>query len=192
MILYPMNLVSFAVTIARVKNQLNNADSVLEAARMENKNLSETLMTITKGSAKLQNKLQSQLQNRRLDALKVNEYITQNQKLKEEIAMVRENLGNINNSHSEKCKEVETIMEQNKSLRFTIDDLQKKVSLLEQERGSYKKTANEMRKAQSTFLSCYGNDAKFQKQSEEIQRTMRDGNNNLSQLKSELAEVSFL
>lgn len=175
--------------IVRITNQLNNVDSVLEAARMENKSLSDSLITLTKEKAKLQNKLQSQLHSRRLEAQKFNEYVTQNQKLKEEILMVRKNLENINRNHAEKCKEVETMMEQNKVLKLNIEELKKKIALLEQERGSYKKTTSEMKKTHTTILELHGNEAKYSQQLEGAKKIVKENSQNLTIFKSQLVEV---
>ena len=186
-----MNSVIIFLTLARTKNELNNADSVLEAAKMENKSLSENLMIIAKERTKLQNKLQSQLDNRRLDAMKLNEYITQNQKLLEEITMIRKNLENINNSHSEKCQEIENVTKENKDLKIKIDELNRKIRLYENEHGSYKKTVNEMNRAQRTFLQSYGNEAKFKQKADGIQVVIKDNSQNLTSIKAEFTEVIY-
>ena len=170
---------------------MNNADSVLEAAKMENKSLSENLKIIAKEKAKLQNKLQSHLNSRRLDAMKFNEYLAENQKLKEEVNMLRKNLEKITRDHSEKCKEVEALTDQIKNTRFTIDDLNKKIKLFEQERGSYKKIAEELKRSHNTFLADYGNQTNFSRQLENAKTMMDYCKKTIDDLKKELTSVFY-
>jgi chromosome segregation ATPase len=168
---------------------LNNAGSVLEMAKMENKSLSKDFEAVKKEKAKLQNKLQSYLNSRKLDAMKFNEYLAENQELKEEINTLRKSLEKINRDHSEKCKEVETLTEQLKNSKFSIDELNKKIKLLEQERGSYKRTAEELKRLQKNFLANYGNETNFSKQLDNAKSVMDYCKKSIDDLKKELTSV---
>lgn len=159
---------------------------------MENKSLTENLMAITKEKSKLENKLQSFLHNKRLDAMKFNEYLAENQELKEEVSMLRKSLENINRDHSEKCKEVETVIEQNKTLKLSIEDLKKKITLLEQERMSFKRTTEELRKSHKIFLTNYGNEINCNKQLEDVQSVMNDCKRTINTLKKDITSVHLL
>eukprot|EP00826_Nyctotherus_ovalis_P045007 TRINITY_DN4920_c0_g2_i1.p1 TRINITY_DN4920_c0_g2~~TRINITY_DN4920_c0_g2_i1.p1 ORF type:complete len:211 (+),score=46.97 TRINITY_DN4920_c0_g2_i1:402-1034(+) len=176
-------------TVVRIKNQLNSADSMIEAGQMENKSLSEKLAAVSREKTKLQNKLQSHLQSRKVEARKAGEYLAENQGLKEEITVLKKSIEDINRNHLKECEKVKALMEENKTLRLNIKELEKRVKVLEQEQGSYKRVAEELKKVQRTLLTSHGNENNFAKQLEETKSVMKSCQRNLASLKRELTDV---
>lgn len=172
-----------------MNSQLMNADSVLEKAQEKNKSLNDDLIRITKEKDKLENKLQSHLNSRKIEAMKVNEYVAENQGLKDEVSMLRKSLEGVNKSHFEKCKEVKTLMDQSEALKAEKRELQKRIVSLEQERESYRRTAEELRKVHKGFLASLGNESNFKKQLEEVKSIVDESKRSLILLKDSASEV---
>ena len=158
---------------------------------MENKTLNNALMMITKENNKLKNKLDSQLENTKQEGKKFTDSMILNNKLKEEISMIRENLENINNSHSKKCQEIKDLNEINSELKLTVNNLKSQITQLKIERSSYKSAIDESKRNHDKFLVCYGNETKYIQRIEGIQRVMKDSNNNLTSIKGEFKEVTI-
>lgn len=176
-------------SIARIKNQLHSADSVIEAGQAENRSLSEKLKAVSREKTKLQNKLQSHLQSRKMEARKAGEYLAENQGLKEEIAVLKKSIEDVNRDHLKECEKLKSLMEENKTLKLHIKELEKRVKTLEQEQGSYKRVAEELKKVQRTLLASHGNESNFVKQLEETRIVMSSCQRNLASLKRELTDV---
>ena len=172
-----------------VKNRLSKSNSVLEASKMETKSIADRLMIVNKERDILQNKLKSQLDDKLLYESKIKDCITSNDKLKDEINLVRDSLSNINNNYTKKCEELE---EANNKIRAIIsenNELKKVIKTYEKEQLSYKTLIKQITQDRSKIMFGYGNENKFQSQLGIIKKSFEENKKNLISIKGEFAEV---
>lgn len=172
-----------------MKNKLSSADAILEAVKMENKNLEDKLIAATKENTKLKNSLRSQFEDKQLASTKLVEVEKQNAKLKEEITMVRKNLEAIKKSYSDNCKKLDEKVRKIEELNLVLADMKRKIQFYENERSSYRKTMIEVKKAHSTLIKEYAKEGQFQMEIDGIKRTLNENCKNLSALSHDLREV---
>jgi len=172
-----------------VKNKLSNADSVLEAARMENKTLADKVIAVTKENVKLNNRLRSQLESKQLATQRLIEIEKQCAEFKEELAKERKNFQNINKAYMQKCDQLDKNTRRIEELERILVDMKKKVTLCGYEEASYKKILNEIKKGRAALIEGHIKADQAHLELKEMNKIVKANTESLKYAKTELCKV---